>query len=334
MSTDDSNMTPEDRVNWLKERGVVIEFPEDRNKTNDINDNNNDTKGIVIIKIPCNDNEPCQELIILINEHSGMDELLIKLKPKFSNDNIIDYELLRKTATMQLGSDNVNVDNDTLQQLARQGSVETFSLSHACEENNYCGVNLYLDEAGQLKGLQQNYRAIQIAQLCGYDNVPLVGDMYVGRVRHFPNTPIQHENFRLPDLDSDAVWMRGVKSQNYDYAMAANKVSMDVQTPDENSILTKGTNWKETSTTIEVTYQLPDFISANNITIKFTSKTCVMKLKNASQDEAPLLNLELAGLILTDDSTWTCSHGLVEITMEKRESATWGQLESTKKIAL
>jgi len=212
------------------------------------------------------------------------------------------------------------------------------ALSHACEENNYCGVNLYLDEAGQLKGLQRNNRAIQIAQLCGFDNVPLVGDMYIGRVRQFPNVPIQNENFRLPDLDSDAVWMRGVKAQNYDYAISANKVSMDAPSSDESSFYNYGENsnykWKEASSTVEVLYQLPSGVAANNITIKFTSKTCLVKLK--SSDEAPLLNLDLTGYILTDDSTWTCSNGLVEITMEKRDSITWGQLESkqSQKIAL
>lgn len=330
-----SEFSGEDRIAWLKERGVFIEFPEDRLKDNGNNNNDEDTKGIVIIKIPCNDTEPYQELIILINEKSGMDELLKKLRPRFANDNIIDYDLLRNTAKMQLGSENVSVDNQTLQQLAREGSVETFVLSHACEDNNYCSVNLYLDEAGQLKGLPRNNRAIQIAQLCGYDNVPLVGDMYIGRVRHLRNTPIQNENFRLPDLDSDAVWMRGVKAQNYDYAIAANKVSMDVQNNDESSILTNGANWKETSTTVEVTYQLPEGVAANNITIKFTSKSCLVKLKTAGPNEAPLLNLNLTGYILTDDSTWTCSNGSIEISMEKRDSSTWGQLESTvNKIAL
>lgn len=164
--------------------------------------------------------------------------------------------------------------------------------------------------------------------------------MYIGRVRQFPNFPIQNENFRLPDLDSDAVWMRGVKTQNYDYAISANKVSMDAPSSDESSFYNYGENsnykWKEASSTVEVLYQLPAGIAANNITIKFTSKTCLVKLKSSSTDEAPLLNLDLTGYILTDDSTWTCSNGLVEITMEKRDSCTWGQLESklSQKIAL
>jgi hypothetical protein len=268
---------------WLKDRGVFIEFPEDRYKSKENNDNEEDTKGVVVVKIPCNDNEPCVESIILTKENCGMDQLLIKLKGRFADNSTIDYELLKKTAKMQLGSENVNIDNKTLQQLACEGSVELFALSHPCEDNNYCGVNLYLDEAGQLKGLQRNNRAIQIAQLCGYDNVPLVGDMYVGRVRQFPNNPIQNENFRLPDLDSDAVWLRGIKSQNYDYAMKSNKVSMDGNL-NESSVLADGEslnyNWKETSSTVEVFYPLPDGIAANSITISFTSKTCNITFTN------------------------------------------------------
>jgi len=121
--------------------------------------------------------------------------------------------------------------------------------------------------------------------------------------------------------------------------MKSNKVSMDGNL-NESSVLADGEslnyNWKETSSTVEVFYPLPDGIAANSITISFTSKTCNITLKNKSTE--PLLNLELKGYILTDDSTWTCSNGLVEITMEKRDNTSWGQLESkvnnNQKIAL
>ena len=43
-------------------------------------------------------------------------------------------------------------------------------------------MSLYLDEAGQLKNLPPNTRAASLAALCGFDNVPLVGDMFVGSV--------------------------------------------------------------------------------------------------------------------------------------------------------
>ena len=40
----------------------------------------------------------------------------------------------------------------------------------------------YLDEASQLKRLPSNSRAVAIAGLCGYDNVPLCGDIYLGKL--------------------------------------------------------------------------------------------------------------------------------------------------------
>jgi hypothetical protein len=43
----------------------------------------------------------------------------------------------------------------------------------------------------------------------------------------FPQKGIKHENFRLADLDSDAVWLRGIEKQNYEWGLKTNKVAME-----------------------------------------------------------------------------------------------------------
>ena len=63
-----------------------------------------------------------------------------------------------------------------------ESSVETFPLSHPSVVNNQRRVLLYLDEAGQLKKLPPNPRASGIAAMCGFENVPFAGDMFIGRV--------------------------------------------------------------------------------------------------------------------------------------------------------
>lgn len=107
------------------------------------------------------------------------------MKEKFRTDDRtrIDTEALKETASQQFGTSDINVSSTTLDKLAALGSVEGFPLAHPCEDNNYCGVSLYLDEAGQLKHLPLNTRARSLASLCGFKDVPLVGDMYVGRTR-------------------------------------------------------------------------------------------------------------------------------------------------------
>ena len=47
--------------------------------------------------------------------------------------------------------------------------------------NYFVRIAAYLDEASQLKSLPRTPRAISIASLCGYDNVPLCGDIYIGK---------------------------------------------------------------------------------------------------------------------------------------------------------
>ena len=92
-----------------------------------------------------------------------------------------------------------------------------------------------------MKHLPVNTRAAMIAADCGYDSVPLVGDMFIART-HTPPTsssssssssstqPLsakRHVDFRLTDLDSSQAWLRRAKSDNYDVAAAVGRVSME-----------------------------------------------------------------------------------------------------------
>ena len=45
--------------------------------------------------------------------------------------------------------------------------------------NKHCGVYIYLDEVGMLKGLPPNRRASGIAKTCGFDDAQFFGGVYV-----------------------------------------------------------------------------------------------------------------------------------------------------------
>jgi len=51
-----------------------------------------------------------------------------------------------------------------------------FPLARPHISNEFQAVNIYLDEAGQLKGLPLNKRASGIAELCGYRGVQFAGN--------------------------------------------------------------------------------------------------------------------------------------------------------------
>jgi len=73
-------------------------------------------------------------------------------------------------------------------------------------------VSVYLDEAGQLKRLPPNARAAGLAEMCGYKAVPFAGDVFIGRLL-VQEERLQNIDFRLPEMSSDAAWLRGESAQ-------------------------------------------------------------------------------------------------------------------------
>jgi len=328
----------EDRIDWLRNRGVIIDLPEERGKP--INNSLDKSKfvNITVVLIPCKDIEPYREIEIAIDLNDKGDRLLKSLKPYFSpiTDNL-DEEALKETAKKQFSLTGQSLPTDLnieslKKTMSNMGSVESFSLSHPQLSNNYCGINLYLDEIGQLKHLPSNNRARTLAASCGFDNVPLAGDMYIGRIRCIPNSSegIINESFRLDELNSDSSWLMNIKKDNYEYGIKTNRVVMpgDIDdTPKTNEIVDKGIKWTESNENIEVIYQLSDNLTTKDIKIQFHSKSVIISLK--SNPKEVLLNIDLYKSIQVDDCTWTGSKRDIEISLEKSNPGTWGQLEKS-----
>jgi len=317
----------EERIKYLRERGVVIEFPEDRKKTIEPSD----LIDIVIVKIPCEETEPYSEVRVKISRTLQLDgvgdQLLEVLKYAFATAKreLLDEDALVKSAEKQLGIDSqsVRVSSDTIQALGRQGSVEAFALSHPCEANNFSRVSLYLDEVGALKQLPLNRRAAALANTCGYNDVPLFGDMYLGRTR-IDRTGIHNVDFLLSDVDSNAAWLQGIVKQNYERGMETNKIDMgssatSVQKEE------KGYKWMDAEDNVELTLPLPAGTSKKDVAVKFSSKNVCVSLRSTS---TVLLDIALYDNVVPDESTWTLSKGELELTLCKRSVSAWYQLEA------
>ena len=316
-----------ERVEWLKARGVEIEFPEDRKKES--TDSSGPTRSTVLVLIPWDTALPYREVVVEYSDSGAGDRLLHALKPYFQGESSnIDLSMFNETAKLQFGSSDLpKISTNTLSMLAQEGSVEAFPLSHACEDNNYTQVNLYLDEVGRLKNLPFNSRASALANTCGLKNVQLAGDMYVARIRMFPQKGIKHENFRLADLDSDAVWLRGIEKQNYEWGLKTNKVAMESRDTMDNKGEDKENNytWHETVMGVEVKYRLPAGVTKKEISVSFKANSILITNKVTKGN---LLEIKkLKGNIRPDESTWTITDDCIELTMEKvDDSVTWGSL--------
>ena len=104
-----------------------------------------------------------------------------------------------------------------------EGHVEAFCLSRPCSNNEWKSVAAYLDEGGSLKGLPFNSRASGIAEVCGFEGVSLLGDVFIAR-RHQEGV-MRHISCNLQDVDSSSTWMQQAWQDNYEAGVKSGQVS-------------------------------------------------------------------------------------------------------------
>lgn len=166
------------------------------------------TRTFKYVYIPCDADKPLTEktAVVYSDSRGAGDQLMNLLKVNFA-EGTIDVESLKKAhasthLNSQGGGEALNVISpETISKSG--GSVEHFRLAD--------GVSLYLDAVSALKSLPSNTRAIQLASQCGYGEVPLFGDMYVGRVDPYKKV---NQDFLVEEARPDAGWLKEAMSQN------------------------------------------------------------------------------------------------------------------------
>lgn len=336
ISSDEFGETQEDRIAWLRQRGVQIEIPGEVRKTES-------TSGdiITVVRIPANDALPYEEITLQLSNELVGDQLNTLLRHYFSSSqHDINTSLLKKTALQQFGSQAVTMSPESIQKVAELGCVEIFSLDYPSDANGLKGVSIYLDEAGQLKSLPSNMRASKLARLCGFIDVPFVGDVFVGRTamqRGSCGSDVKNLSFTLKEMDSQAEWMKNVENRNYELGVSRGRVEMrggGDEGGKGGKDDTRGIVWSETMDSCEIQYTFPDGAqySSKQIVVKFANKAVTVALKPgvAVEQSRELLSLKLAGSLSVDDCTWTVSNGVLDLHLEKSETSQqiWGTLEA------
>ena len=327
----------EERISWLRDRGVLIEFPNEAEKAAKKASSTGKTSKIFIVKVPCDERKPFEEIEIPILDEKKGDQLLELLLVYFNNvhlnTSVIDG--LQKSQTTLFGTESVTVKDSTLQALGQKGSVEAFCLSRACEENAFCGVSFYLDEIGQIKQLPINNRAVALATICGFESVPLVGDMFLGRTTTLPMKGLKHVDFRLTDMDSNAKWLNGVKKDNYEFGIKTGRAAVEgggekAYNGGENT--EKKYSWKDSNDSVEIVLQVPTGTISKDIAVVFRTRSVEVKLKSSGQSLLAITSLFSS--VDPDDCTWTFSLNAttqvpeVELTMVKSTvGSPWSALE-------
>jgi len=256
----DDDMTMEERVNWLKSRGIQIETSEDRKAAAAAtkHDGEGECDTIRYVHIPHEPKALSERTVhrSKSKRHTAGDLLLTHLKPAFhSSDDTTDLSLLKSSPLVGSSAGPSTVSPSTLQSVAEQeGHVEQFRLVNAVPSNKFTGVNLYIDEIGLLKRLPLNQRAMELAQRCGYDPPPLLyGDVFVGRVQYQPT--IGNVDVKVEEV-MGGEWVERAAVQNLEYQAGTMGVSDERQAVvdgmDGTEQEAEGYSWTQTNDEIKI----------------------------------------------------------------------------------
>ena len=349
---DDEDVVDEDaRVAWLRARGVEIETPEDRARARSEREKSlsNDagvereqaTRTVTYVRIPCDDAEAFVEETLTIGETQAGDALPDALRRRFAGGGEVDADKARAEAVRSLGERGAGISKEAIVRETEGGSTETFALVRPSETNGWCGVYLYLDEVGMLKGLPPNRRAEGLSRECGFDGVNFYGDMFIGRVRTKPE-PMRSVDFQLKDLDSSATWMRAATMENVEYskglkeledAMNKNGGMEKINMSGDDAVASGGNGmprgasdnyrWSQTEDEVDVDVDVPPGTIAKAVRVQFSSSRFIVKVN----DEIICDVDDLHNACRPDESTWTMGADEVCVSLAKRdEGRVWRAL--------
>lgn len=364
----DDDMTLEEREEWLRSRGVLIETPGDRNNAAGAtaaangesvlaqlagldlkNKDDSDDDAIPFVFVPQDDTQPLRTLYLpaSVAQAKPGDALPEYVKPYFASDKqTIDASLLKDQATKHFaaGGDlqqlaQTKLSPAAMNAVAAQGSVETFPLVHPADTNQFQGVYIYLDEVGMLKKLPLNARASQIAHACGYSPAPnFYGNVFIGRVQTKPR--MKNVAFVAGiDTDRGAVWMQRAVSENVAWQQEMNQVTGRMGQTQPAAIGTEGNaaveeqfEWTQDDDELEIVVVLKhdDDDDSAGVWDKKALKVSFLarSIKVQYKGEAKL-SIALYGAVDVDGCTWTIDGKKLVITCEKANSGeSWPRIKT------
>jgi hypothetical protein len=305
-------MSHQDRCEWLRERGVIIETVEDRRRAqkqqNEGNNNATSVEKILFVRVPWDTSQPLEQCEMFIEESSlskssvSVDPLSDMLAESvFSSSSeagaAVDLELLPSRNTTLLSSTGgITVSDESLRSVANRGCCETFRLVPPMPSNSYNAIFAYLDEVGMLKRLPLNKRASDFAYHAGFNPPPkFYGDIYLGRVQYSPDQlRKKNVNFYLgPDTDisstttttnekSNISWLRQATMENLQFHQQHEQSKINAASSSTEQLSTVGEDgipkeegsfsWTQTIDEIELLVALPQETEKKQISVVFHPK--------------------------------------------------------------
>ena len=172
--------------------------------------------------------------------------------------------------------------------------VEIMSLALPQTSNNFIGVSMYTDANAQVKQLDINQRATELARTCGYPDAQVYGDAFVSRYYDNESSgakevdPWIRLDIKAEELDPSSDFVMETARTNAGKNMGAYTSSgslsqslKQLQTGGGSTITDKGTNrvenesksveWIQSDNDLEVKYRFNTIVTSKQLKIKIKS---------------------------------------------------------------
>merc|ERR1711865_1010330 len=304
------------KIDWLRQRGVEIDLAEDREAERANPDPDKGFGSFEYVHLPADETA---EPTICSAHVDNMDVLPRVLKRAFIDGGVASGVL---QAQMGKHTGELPVSEASIERTLAEGCVESFCLARSSERNGFRTINMYLDEAGALKLLPLNNRAMQLARRCGFEPPPTVhGDVFLGRVSSQPL--VANTDFSREEIGSDAEWLASAPADNmHAQAIQARELGLpEAAPPVDEEHVADGYVWIQTDEDVEIQVQVPEGTKAKSIALDIKSRSVMVKL-----DKVQMLEIStLLASVAVDECSWTIDSklGVLTITLEKTSHFVW-----------
>lgn len=223
---------------------------------------------------------------------------------------------------------------EALDRLLASTSVEIFPVLLPTKETSFEAVSVYCDDKGVAKGLAENARVSGLVQACGYPSQTFRGDCFVGRVFDDTEEEWRRMDFGLADCSTDAAWValarhqRSGRSSGDLKALASqigarNPAHVAPAMEDAPAGETAAYRWRQADDEVEVTFKKEGLQKGEKglVRVAFARQRLRVEVKGEV-----LLDTELGGRTHPDESTWTLSDGVLQVSLAKADAGSWPQL--------
>lgn len=300
--------------------------------------------GFKYILIPASSNDAMQELeyeedvLDLMNDtfRSFVEKYFTNLGQSVDRDVLLKQLQERTGVDLQEKAAKGEMAQEALEKLMGSTSVEIFPVMLPTVATKFEAVSVYVDDKGVAKELEENTRVSGLVQACGYPAQTFRGDCFVGRVFDDTEDEWRRIDFTLKDCSSEAAWVLTTKKQREnrsvgDLSSLAGKIGVNSPahiTPGMlQDVAPTGENdkykWRQAEDEVEVTFKTEGLTSADKKLVKVVFARQHLKVE-AKGDV--LIDSDLYGPTHADESTWTLSDGVLQVTLSKAGEESWPSL--------